>query len=83
MCVCVMCYLGIREDINHLVMQCPAYEGDRTEMFEVLNTIDDHYVRIALDDHQNIFSVLMGKQPIDTPLSSAFRNLGCFQPLHH
>ena len=24
--VCTECYLGIREDVNHLVMQCPAYE---------------------------------------------------------
>ena len=71
--VCTECYLGIREDVNHLVMQCPAYEGDRTEMFDLLNTIDDQYVRIALDDNQNIFNVLMGKQPIDTPLSSAFK----------
>ena len=71
--MCSECYLGIREDVNHLVMQCPAYEGDRAEMFDVLNTIADDYVKIALSDQQNIFNVLMGKQPNDTPLSSAFK----------
>ena len=71
--VCSECYLGIREDVNHLVMQCPAFEGDRAEMLDLLNTIEDDYVKTALLDHQNIFNVLMGKQPNDTPLSSAFK----------
>ena len=71
--VCSECDLGIREDVNHLVMQCPAFEGDRAEMFDLLNTIEDEYVKMALLDHQNIFNFLMGKQPNDTPLSSAFK----------
>ena len=71
--VCTECYLGIREDVNHLVMQCPTYEGDRAEMLDVLNSIDDEYVKAALDDHQDIFNVLMGKHPIGIPLSSAFK----------
>ena len=71
--VCSECYLGIREDVNHLVMQCPAFEEDRAEMLDLLNTIEDDYVKTALLDHQNIFNVLMGKQPNDTPLSSAFK----------
>ena len=71
--VCSECYLSIREDVNHLVMQCPAYEGDRAGMFDLLNTIEDDYVKIALLDQQNVFNVLMVKQPNDAPLRSAFK----------
>ena len=30
--VCTECYLTIREDVTHLVMQCPAYEGIMVEI---------------------------------------------------
>ena len=39
--ICIACELGIREDIKHIVMQCPHYEGIRSEMFDVLKAIDD------------------------------------------
>ena len=54
-------------------MQCPIYEGVRSEMLDVLNSIDDQYVKAALGDHQDIFNVLMGKHPTVVPLSSAFK----------
>ena len=54
-------------------MQCPTYEGVRAEMLDVLNSIDDQYVKAALEDQQDIFNVLMGKHPTGVPLSSAFK----------
>ena len=57
--VCTECYLGIREDLNHLVMQCPHFEGNRAEMLDG-SAIDDQYVRDALEDPQKIFNILMG-----------------------
>ena len=71
--VCTECYLAFREDVNHLVMQCPTYEGDRAEMLDVLNSIDNEYGKAAINDHQDIFNVLMDKHPIGIPLSSAFK----------
>ena len=42
-------------------------------MLDVLNSIDDQYVKAALEDQQDIFNVLMGKHPTGVPLSSAFK----------
>ena len=39
--VCNLCYLGIRDDVNHIVMQCPFSEGTRKEMLDVINAIND------------------------------------------
>ena len=58
--VCTQCYLGIREDVNHLLMQCPAYVDIKREMYGVLESID-HYIKVALDDQQGIFNTLMGR----------------------
>ena len=61
--VCTACDLGIREDIKHLVMQCPHYEGSRTEMCDVLNAIDDPLVQEALNAPLEFFFVKMGNHP--------------------
>ena len=74
--MCTECYLGIKEDVNHLVMHCPAYVDIKREMYGVLESIDDHYVKVALDDQQGIFNTLMGQQPIGMPFESAF-NIRC------
>ena len=75
--VCTECYLGIREDLNHLVMQCPHFEGNRAEMLDVLDAIDDQYVRDALEDPQKIFNILMGHQPVSLPFLSALKYGPC------
>ena len=71
--VCIECYLGIREDTNHLVMQCPANEGIRSEMQDVLNSIDDLHVKRTMEDPQNLFNTLMGHQPVGMPFESALK----------
>ena len=68
--ICNACYLGIREDIKHLVMQCPLYEGERTEMWDVLHNIDDIFVQNVISDPLEFFYIIMGKHPINVPFES-------------
>ena len=68
--VCIQCPLGIREDLMHLVMQCPDTQNMRNEMFPVINVIDDVYVRDILAEQQDIFYVMMGKHPPGVPFES-------------
>ena len=42
-------------------------------MLDILNAIDDQYVRDALNDPQNIFNILMGHQPEGRSFLSAFK----------
>ena len=37
--VCTACDLGIREDVKHLVTQCPVFESIRAEMNDVLTRV--------------------------------------------
>ena len=57
------CNLGIRDDLLHLVVQCPDTDEIKCEMFEVISAIDDDYVTDILTAPQEVFYVLMGKQP--------------------
>ena len=66
--VCVRCVLGIREDVNHVVMQCPCNEGIREEMLDVIKAIDVDKSTRLLSEPQNVFKTLMGYHPIDMPL---------------
>ena len=63
--VCDACYLGIKEDTNHIVMQCPMCEGIRSEMLDVINSIEDDQVKRIMGEEQDLFSILLGKHPID------------------
>ena len=65
--VCVRCVLGIREDVNHVVMQCPCNEGIREEMFDVIKAIDVDKSTRLLSEQQNVFKILMGYHPVDMP----------------
>ena len=40
--VCTACHLGIRGDVDHLVMQCPVFEGISAKKNGVLTVIEDH-----------------------------------------
>ena len=74
--ICIECCLGIRgirEDTNHLVMQCPASEGIRSEMLDVLKGIDDLHVKRTLEDPQNLLNTLMGHHPVSMPFESALK----------
>ena len=41
--MCTECDLGIRKNVNHLVMQCPTLQGTMEDIVDVLQVIDDHY----------------------------------------
>ena len=71
--ICTACDLGIREDIKHIVMQCPHYEGIRSEMCDVLKAIDDPVVQQVLSEPLEFFYVIMGKHPIDAPFESMIK----------
>ena len=71
--VCNACELGIREDIRHLIMQCPHYEGIRSEMWDVLKAIEDPLVQDVLSEPLEFFSVIMGKQPTHVPFDSMLK----------
>ena len=68
--VCTECPLGIREDLLHLVMQCPDTQEIRTEMFALINAIDDVYVKDVIADQQDLIYVIMGKHPAGIPFES-------------
>ena len=71
--VCNACELGIREDIRHLIMQCPHYEGIRSEMWDVLKAIEDPLVQDVLSEPLEFFSVIMGKHPTHVPFDSMLK----------
>ena len=57
--VCAECILGIREDLLHMVMQCPDTEEIKCEMFEVINAIDDDHVKALMLEHRDVFYILI------------------------
>ena len=61
--VCNQCYLGIREDVNHIVMQCPNNESYKKEMLDCIKAINEETVDRILDEPQNLLGVLMGQHP--------------------
>ena len=71
--VCTQCMLGIREDLMHIIMQCPDTDDIRREMFEVLNSIEDNYVQDILKEHQEVFYALMGKHVAEIPFESMIK----------
>ena len=68
--ICTACELGIKEDIKHIVMQCPEYEGTRSEMWDVLKAVNDPIVQEVLDEPLEYFYVIMGKHPVNVPMES-------------
>ena len=61
--VCNLCYLGVREDLNHVIMQCPNNEGTKEEMLDMIKALNDEAVDLILAQPQNLLGVLMGKHP--------------------
>ena len=53
-----------------MVMQCPDMQELRSEMFNVLDPIDDVYVKDILTEQQEVFYSLMGKHPTGVPFES-------------
>ena len=53
-----------------MVMQCPDTQELRSEMFHVLDAIDDVYVKDILTEQQEVFHTLMGRHPTEVPFES-------------
>ena len=57
------CDLGIIEDINHLLMQCPSYSEERMNLHQSLNMLETITATQIVNDPVNYFHNIMGKQP--------------------
>ena len=62
--------MGIREDLTHLVMQCPANEDLKSEMFGVFKGTEDDHIERIMSEHNDILPFLMGKHPAEVPFES-------------
>ena len=71
--VCNACYLGIREDTKHIVMQCPTFEGIKSEMFDIINAIEDENVQRNMNETDDLFNIIMGKHPMEIPFDSMLK----------
>ena len=59
--MCIECNLGIEENIKHIIMQCPAYEEIRREMFDsILKLPNDIGIGLLSDPSQTLL-LLLGK----------------------
>ena len=68
--ICNRCDLEIIESIHNLVMQCPFYLDERTEMYRQLEELDCAFAQRVLSDPQNLFHTLMGKHPEQMPFKA-------------
>ena len=64
--VCTVCDLSVRENVNHIVMQCPVF-GVRSEICDILKSIEDCYIQEVLKEPQESFHVIMGKHQVNVP----------------
>ena len=55
--VCNLCDLGIREDVNHIVMQCPNNRGTRKEMLDVIRSRNEVTVDRIFSHSEVYFTV--------------------------
>ena len=60
---CDLCDLGVMDDAKHMIMQCPALQQFRNEMFNELTNIEDGSGREILDSAVEVCHTLMGKIP--------------------
>ena len=61
--VCIKCELGIRETVQHVVMECPYYTDERIKMYDELKEMGNETIDKILAEPQQMFHTLMGKQP--------------------
>ena len=60
---CTKCNLGIEENANHIIMQCPLYEEVRKEMFLEIKELGCKEIDDTFENANELFPVLLGKQP--------------------
>ena len=59
--MCAECDLYIKEDLFHMVMQCPTTEEARILMYEDIFAIDNRLKEIFADKQSDVFNWLIGK----------------------
>ena len=61
--MCVRCELGITENARHLILQCPFYNAERTEMFNEIESVSDTWSDKISNQGYDILHILLGMQP--------------------
>ena len=64
--MCNRCDLGILEDARHIIMQCPYFTEERTDMFNEIEHVSNTWADKISNQGYDILHVLLGKQPLDT-----------------
>ena len=62
--MCIVCDLGIEENVNHIIMQCPANEMIRNEMFDAILVLPNDVGRELLADPNQTLLLLLGKTDV-------------------
>ena len=62
---CKLCNLSAIDDANHLVMQCPALQVVKNQMFDEIRGIPDGTCALMLDHCDDVLSYLIGRQKVD------------------
>ena len=57
---CTLCDLGHEEDLRHLVLQCPAFEEERSGMFNEIRQLPNNLGANALDNNADTLGTLLG-----------------------
>ena len=58
---CGDCDLAAIDDVKHLVLQCPKWQDDRTEMMNMIENIPDGSGQMLLNAQGDLALALLGK----------------------
>ena len=61
--MCERCYLGCTENARHIIMQCPFYTTQRTNMFNEIEQNSEFWTNNVVNQGHDILHILLGKQP--------------------
>ena len=61
--ICCKCEMGTLEDIHHLLMQCPFYSNEQTNLHQSLTTLGTNMATRIINEPAFYFHTIMGKQP--------------------
>ena len=61
--VCPKCEQWVLETIFHVVMQCPYHTDEQLKMNAMIVNLNNESATQVLNDSQNFFFTIMGKQP--------------------
>ena len=58
---CALCDLTSLDDGNHLLLQCPACQVEREQIFDDIKIIPDGSGMVALDNERDVLALPLGK----------------------